>query len=47
MTSSFKLLPSVFFLNGAESLENLDDILLNWANEDLEKKSCRGRGQLR
>ena len=42
MTSSLKVLPSVF-LKMAESFENLAD----WKNEDLEKKPCRGRGQLR
>ena len=31
----------------AESFENLENILPDWANENLEKKSCQGCGQVR
>ena len=36
MTSSLKLLPSLFF-KMAEDFENLDNILPDWAKKDLEK----------
>jgi len=31
----------------AESFENLDNILREWAQENVEKRSCRGCEQVR
>ena len=37
---------SLRFSKMTESFENLEDIWSDWVNEDVEKKSCRGCGQI-